>query len=89
MYEVAMKTIQKALKEDIVYNPYNPSFRAFERINAKREQNAKKIRRMKVDVENGSTISVSDVVWIIHESRHDMNHASARPPVIASRIFAL
>ena len=62
MYEAAMKTIQKALKEDIVYNPYNPSFRAFERVNAKREQNAKKIRRMKVDNENDSTISVSDVV---------------------------
>ena len=87
MYETAMKTIQKALKKDIVYNPYNPSFRALERVNAKREQNAKKTRRMKVDIENDSTISVSDVVWIIHESRHDMNHARARPPVIASRIF--
>jgi len=77
------------LKEDIVYNPYHPSFKAFAMVNAKSEQNARKSRRMKVDVGNGLTISVDDIVWIIHERRHAINHESVSPPMIASSIFTL
>jgi len=62
IFEMIMKTTQKALKEDSIYNPYNPSFRALERVNAKNEQNARKTRSIKVDVGNEVTISVKDVV---------------------------
>ena len=42
-----------------------------------------------MDVGNELPMSLNDVVRMIQESRLAISHASARPPVIASRIFAL
>lgn len=84
-----MKAIQKMLKEESVYDPYNPSFKALETVNAKIEQIARKTRRTKVDVGKGPPTPFNDVVWRIQESRLAMNQAKAMPPVIASNILVL